>query len=131
MFAHGRHEAARRASSRVTGSPTIRPREGMNEGGGAARSPPSARRCRATRRSARCFSGVTGWYRRMRWLDATPADIYPTARQTVLRQRQAALGHVFPQVAVQDRWRDFALVAERWASARIQFAIASSFRSEP
>ena len=59
--------------------------------------------------------GRTGWASAAcDWLDSQRrADIYPLLDQLSFVTRPPALGHVFPQIAVQGfRGRDFALIAD-------------------
>ena len=76
MFAHGRHDAAKRI---LPGDRVIyySPREGIRDGAECRRFTAVGVVEPGEPAERLMTPGQTGWYRRMHWLDARPADVYP------------------------------------------------------
>lgn len=111
MFSHGRHEAAKRVQPDDWVA-YYAPREGMNEGAELRAFTAIGRVLPGDAAERQMLPGVTGWYRRMRWLDATPADIYPLLdRLSFVKDRQH-WGMYFRKSLFKVDLEDFALIAE-------------------
>jgi hypothetical protein len=117
MFAHGRHEAAKRVQP-ADWVAYYSPREGINEGaelrsftaiGVVLPGDPAERQM---------LPGVTGWCRRMRWLDATPADIYPLLDRLSFVKDRRHWGVYFRKSLFKVDGGDFALIADAMGVGR-------------
>jgi hypothetical protein len=111
MFAHGRHEAAKRVlpGDWVT---YYSPREGMNAGAELRAFTAIGIVLPGEAAEREMAPGQTGWYRRMRWLDARPADIYPLLDRFSFVTDRRHWGMYFRKSLFKVGEKDFALVAE-------------------
>lgn len=110
MFAHGKHAAARRLASGDWVA-YYSPRDGMDEGA----------ELRAFTAIGRVLPGEpvervmtplqTGWSRAMKWLDATPADIYPLLDQLSFVTNRRHWGMYFRKSLFSVPEADFRLIA--------------------
>ena len=110
MFAHGRHEAARRVQP---GDWVVyySPREGMNEGAKLRAFTALGQALAGEAAERQMQPGVTGWYRRMRWLDGKPADIYPLLDTLSFVKDRQHWGVYFLKSLFKIDGGDFALIA--------------------
>ena len=110
MFAHGRHEAARRVQP---GDWVVyySPREGMNEGAELRAFTALGQALAGEAAERQMQPGVTGWYRRMRWLDGKPADIYPLLDTLSFVKDRQHWGVYFLKSLFKIDGGDFALIA--------------------
>ncbi len=76
MFAHGRHAAAKRVKPGDWVA-YYSPRDKMGAGAEVRAFTAIGRALDGEPAEHQMAPGVTGWFRRMRWLDSRPADIYP------------------------------------------------------
>ncbi len=111
MFAHGRHSAAQRVKpgDRVA---YYSPRERMGEGEEVRAFTALGLVLEGEPAERQMVPGATGWYRRMRWLDCKPADVYPLLdRFSFVKDRQH-WGMYFRKSLFAVSEHDFALIAE-------------------
>ena len=110
MFSHGRHDAAKKVQPGDWVA-YYSPREGMNEGaelraftaiGSVLPGDPAEREM---------LPGMPGWYRRMAWLDAKPADIYPLLDVFSFVTNRQHWGMYFRKSLFKIDSRDFSLIA--------------------
>jgi hypothetical protein len=110
MFAHGRHEAARRV---LPGDwvAYYAPREGIDEGDAVRAFVAIGEVLPGDPAERPMAPGVTGWYRAMRWLDARTADVYPLLEKLSFVTDRRHWGMHFRRSLFRVEAVDFALVA--------------------
>ena len=126
MFAHGRHEAARRVQPGDWVA-YYSPREGMNEGAELRAFTAIGQALPGDAAERQMLPGVTGWYRRMQWLDATPADIYPLLDKLSFVKDRQHWGVYFRKSLFKVDGGDFALIADAMGVGR---EFGSQFKSQ-
>lgn len=111
MFAHGRHEAAKkvRAGDWVA---YYSPREGMDEGAELRAFTAIGVAIPGEANERLMVPGVTGWSRPMRWLDAEPASIYGILDKFSFVRDRRHWGMHFRKSLFKVTAGDFALIAE-------------------
>ena len=121
MFAQGRHEAAKRIQPDDW---VASPREGMNEGTELRAFTALGQALPGDAAERQMQPGLTGWYRRMRWLDGKPADIYPLLHTLSFVKDRQHWGMYFRKSLFKIEGGDFALVAAA-------MGVGPEFRSQP
>jgi hypothetical protein len=111
MFAHGRHAAAKRVQPGDWVA-YYSPREGMNEGAELRAFTAIGHVLPGEAAEREMLPGMTGWYRRMRWLDARQADIYPLLDKFSFVTNRQHWGMYFRKSLFKVEQKDFALVAD-------------------
>lgn len=123
MFAHGRHAAAKRVQPGEWVA-YYSPREGMNEGLELRAFTAVGQALPGEIAERQMLPGVTGWSRRMRWLDAKPADIYPLLDKFSFVKDRQHWGMYFRKSLFTVDGGDFALIADATG-------VGSQVRSKP
>jgi hypothetical protein len=110
MFAHGRHEAARRVAPGDWVA-YYSPREGMNEGAEVRAFTAIGQALDGAPREREMLPGTTGWYRPVRWLQGRPTDIYPLLDRFSFVRDRSHWGMYFRKSLFEVARGDFALIA--------------------
>lgn len=111
MFAHGRHDAAKKLAPGDWVA-YYSPRDGMNEGAELRAFTAIGRVAPGDAGEREMGPGLTGWYRRMQWLDSRPADIYPLLDRFSFVANRQHWGMSFRKSLFKVAERDFAVIAE-------------------
>ena len=111
MFSHGRHEAAKKVLP-GDGVTYYSPREGMKEGAEIRAFTAIGTVLDGEPHEREMLPGMSGWYRKMRWLSAKPADIYPLLDRLSFVKDRSHWGMYFRKSLFSIPDSDFALIAE-------------------
>ncbi|MCX7305824.1 MAG: EVE domain-containing protein [Hyphomicrobiales bacterium] len=117
MFAHGRHAAAKRVQPGDWVA-YYSPREGINAGALLRSFTAIGMALEGEVAERQMLPGVTGWYRRMRWLDAAPASIYPLLDRLAFIKDRQHWGMHFRKSLFKVGDEDFALLAEAMGAGK-------------
>jgi hypothetical protein len=111
MFAHGRHDAAKKV---LPGDwvAYYSPRQGMKEGAEVRAFTAVGRVLPGDPGEREMLPGTTGWYRRVGWLDARPADIYPLLDRFSFVTDRQHWGMYFRKSLFKVSSADFGLIAD-------------------
>ena len=110
MFSHGRHSAAKRVRPGDWVA-YYSPREGMKDGAEIRAFTAIGEVLDGEPQERLMAPGMTGWYRRMRWLPGTPADIYPLLDRFSFVADRQHWGMYFRKSLFRVPKDDFALIA--------------------
>ncbi len=110
MFSHGRHDAVKKVQPGdwVT---YYSPREGMKDGAELRAFTAIGHVLPGEPAEREMMPGMPGWYRRMAWLDAEAADIYPLLDTLSFVTDRQHWGMYFRKSLFKVGNRDFALIA--------------------
>lgn len=111
MFSHGRHDAAKKVFPDDWVA-YYAPREGMKDGAELRAFTAIGQVLPGDPAEREMLPGLPGWYRRMRWLDAKPADIYPLLDAFSFVTNRQHWGLYFRKSLFGIDRRDFALIAD-------------------
>ena len=111
MFAHGRHDAARRVAPGDWVA-YYSPREGLREGAELRAFTAIGRALDGEPREREMVADITGWSRPMRWLPASQADIYPLLDRFSFVKDRGHWGMYFRKSLFSVSRDDFALIAD-------------------
>jgi len=110
MFSHGRHDAAKKVLPDDWVA-YYSPREGMNEGAELRLFTAIGHVLPGEPAEREMLPGLPGWYRRVAWLDAEPADIYPLLDKFAFVTNRQHWGMYFRRSLFKTDKADFALIA--------------------
>ena len=110
MFSHGRHDAVKKVCPGDWVA-YYSPREGLNEGEQLRAFTAIGQALEGEPRQREMAPGAVGWYRRMRWLDARPADVYPLLDRLSFVRDRGHWGMYFRKSLFRIEPDDFALIA--------------------
>ncbi len=111
MFAHGRHEAAKRVKPGDSVA-YYSPRERLNGGAEVRAFTAIGRALDGEVLERQMAEHMTGWSRPMRWFDSRPADIYPLLDRFSFVKNRSHWGMYFRKSLFSIQETDFTLIAE-------------------